>query len=126
MEGNGKAMRFVPYSLYQEERLRVDRQADRFGATGHEQLLLLLGQTGDRLIRDTKLLQDRQGGMQLTFAAIDQHQVRPPRPVCAVGTGLVRGAARLCAVGACTPTRSSYRIGCRVQRQDEAVRLVDL
>src|SRR5438105_11505933 len=75
VEGDGKPMRLVADSLDEEERLGIQRQADRLRALRRKQLLLLLGQPEGRDLAEPHPLEHLASCRQLALATADQHQV---------------------------------------------------
>jgi hypothetical protein len=73
--GDREAVRLVADPLHEVERRRRRRQDDRIGPAGHEELLALLGQPGDRDLVEAQLAQDGEIGRQLALAAVDEDQV---------------------------------------------------
>ena len=73
--GNGKAVGFVADGLQQLEFRRVMAEDDGIAAASNEDFFDALGQTDDRRFA-ASLADDRQGRMELAFAAVDDDQVR--------------------------------------------------
>ena len=82
MEGDGEAVRLVADALDEEERLRIARQEDRVWAAGQEQLLVLLGQAGDRRPVMPTSSSAAEGGVELALAAVDDDEIGQGRPTC--------------------------------------------
>src|SRR5882762_1210778 len=66
-----EAVRLVPYPLHEIEPLRSPRQDDRVWPRGHEELLALLRQRGDRDLQETGVGERGLAGRQLTLAAVE-------------------------------------------------------
>src|SRR6266850_2306323 len=81
--GHREAVRLVPYALHEVEPLRSPRQDDRVWPRGHEELLALLRERGDRDLQETRVGKGRLAGGQLTLTAVEDDQIRdrPARPV---------------------------------------------
>src|SRR5262245_33379761 len=76
MKRHGKAMRLVANTLNQPEGGRVVRQRDALNAIAREQQFLLLRDADRNQPLEAELLQRVVRGGELTFAAIDEDQIR--------------------------------------------------
>src|SRR5205807_6543009 len=72
----GEAMRFVSNSLEQMQRAGIGRQLQRHRATRPVNFLMLLRQTDNRQIVQPQSLQFTTGRGELSFATVDDDQVR--------------------------------------------------
>ena len=100
VEADGEAVRLVPGLLQQVDRLAVARNLDGLGPSGHEHLLQLLGEGGDRhLVGQAELLEDAHADAELALSPVEEQQLRRV------------GKARLCCGGARLGSSTSAVLG---------------
>src|SRR5262249_11393286 len=93
VRADSKAMRLVTQSLHEIEQRIAWLQFQRRTIRQEEGLvprvaLLALGDTDQRYIRDAKLREGFPCGIELTKAAVDQHQIGPRRRIGGEGIGV--------------------------------------
>src|SRR5206468_4270409 len=86
-----EAVCLIADALHEVERLRSRREHDRIRSIGLEELLTLLGDTGEGQVVQPELVENAFRRPDLRLAAVDQDQVRH-RPATLLGRALVAGA----------------------------------
>src|SRR5947209_470306 len=92
-------MRLVADALDEREALRRARQQDRIRPRGHEQLLALLCERGDRYTQQSRVGERGLPGGELALAAVEDHEVRDRPAVAVVDRPLEPPAQRVAHVG---------------------------